>query len=232
LLATFFELHAERSLAANLPPHANVFTRQPARDFLLEYAQRMAERYQLRIFQLVIGGEVVATRVGFVLGNELYLYYSGYRVAWAQHSVMTTVVAESIKWAIQTGTGRCRSVDRPGPVEAAVETDGDRDLRRRTVLVTAPATAGRRGVSSRRRARNAQFGPWKDFELSAPGQALNRASDFRAVQSASGSRPSAVPRADSTTQPQNVRSTAPPDRLRRTLGPWPPRSRWSRDNAC
>jgi CelD/BcsL family acetyltransferase involved in cellulose biosynthesis len=63
----------------------------------------MAERDQLRIFQLVIGGEVVATRVGFVLGNELYLYYSGYRVAWAQHSVMTTVVAESIKWAIQQG---------------------------------------------------------------------------------------------------------------------------------
>ena len=102
-LATFFELHAERSAAIDLPPHANVFTRQPARDFLLEYAQRMAERDQLRIFQVVIGGEVVATRVGFVLGSELYLYYSGYRVAWAQHSVMTTVVAESIKWAIQQG---------------------------------------------------------------------------------------------------------------------------------
>lgn len=104
-LATFFQLHAERSLAVNLPPHANVFTRQAARDFLREYAQRMAERDQLRIFQLIIGGEVVATRVGFVLGNELYLYYSGYRVAWAQHSVMTTVVAESIKWAIQQGLG-------------------------------------------------------------------------------------------------------------------------------
>lgn len=104
-LATFFELHAERSLAADLPAHANVFTRQPARDFLLEYGQRMAERDQLRIFQLVIGGEVVATRVGFVLGNELYLYYSGYRLAWARHSVMTTVVAESIKWAIQQGLG-------------------------------------------------------------------------------------------------------------------------------
>jgi CelD/BcsL family acetyltransferase involved in cellulose biosynthesis len=123
-LATFFELHAERSLAADLPPHANVFTRQPARDFLLEYAQRMAERDQLRIFQLVIGGEVVATRVGFVLGNELYLYYSGYRVVWAQHSVMTTVVAESIKWAIQQGldgvdlsTGRDLSKLRWKPTE-------------------------------------------------------------------------------------------------------------------
>jgi CelD/BcsL family acetyltransferase involved in cellulose biosynthesis len=102
-LTTFFELHAERSQAPDLPPHANVFARPAAHDFLLEYAQRMAERDQLRIFQLLIGGEVVATRVGFVLGKELYLYYSGYRVAWAQHSVMTTVVAESIKWAIQQG---------------------------------------------------------------------------------------------------------------------------------
>jgi CelD/BcsL family acetyltransferase involved in cellulose biosynthesis len=102
-LATFFALHTERSLATTLPAHANVFARPAARDFLLEYAQRMAELDQLRIFQLVIGGEVVATRVGFVLGSELYLYYSGYRVAWAQHSVMTTVVAESIRWAIQQG---------------------------------------------------------------------------------------------------------------------------------
>jgi CelD/BcsL family acetyltransferase involved in cellulose biosynthesis len=104
-LETFFELHAERSRATNLPFHANVFARQVARDFLLEYGQRMAERDQLRIFQLVIGGEVVATRVGFVLGRDLYLYYSGYRVAWAGHSVMTTVVAETLKWAFGQGLG-------------------------------------------------------------------------------------------------------------------------------
>ena len=102
-LATFFELHTERSQATTLPPHANVFVRPAAREFLNDYALRMAERDQLRIFQLVIGGEVVATRIGFVLGTDLYLYYSGYRVAWAPHSVMTTVVAESIKWAIQHG---------------------------------------------------------------------------------------------------------------------------------
>jgi CelD/BcsL family acetyltransferase involved in cellulose biosynthesis len=104
-LGTFFELHEERSLAANLPFHANVFARQAARNFLLEYGRRMAERGSLRIFQLQIGKEVVATRVGFVLGGDLYLYYSGYRAAWAQHSVMTTVVAEAIRWAIGQGLG-------------------------------------------------------------------------------------------------------------------------------
>jgi CelD/BcsL family acetyltransferase involved in cellulose biosynthesis len=123
-LQTFFELHAERSQAPNLPCHPNVFTRQVAREFLLEYAQRMAERDQLRIFQLLIGGEVVATRIGFVLGTDLYLYYSGYRVAWAHHSVMTTVVAEALKWAFQHGiegvdlsTGRDLSKLRWRPAE-------------------------------------------------------------------------------------------------------------------
>ena len=104
-LQTFFELHAERSRAPNLPFHADVFTRPVARAFLLEYGQRMAERDQLRIFQLLIGKEVVATRVGFVLDSDLYLYYSGYRVAWAHHSVMTTVVAEALKWAFEQGIG-------------------------------------------------------------------------------------------------------------------------------
>jgi CelD/BcsL family acetyltransferase involved in cellulose biosynthesis len=99
----FFELHAARARAPNLPHHADVFARSAAREFLLEYALRMAERDQLRIFQLELGGQVVATRVGFVLGGDLYLYYSGYRVEFAQHSVMTTVVAETIKWAISQG---------------------------------------------------------------------------------------------------------------------------------
>jgi CelD/BcsL family acetyltransferase involved in cellulose biosynthesis len=104
-LETFFELHGERASAPNLPFHANVFQREVARHFLLEYGQRMAEGGSLRIFQLEIGGEVVATRVGFILGNDLYLYFSGYRAAWAQHSVMTTVVAEAIQWAITQGLG-------------------------------------------------------------------------------------------------------------------------------
>jgi CelD/BcsL family acetyltransferase involved in cellulose biosynthesis len=99
----FFTLHAERAKAPGLPPHPNVFARPAARDFLLEYCQQMAERNQLRVFQLRVGGEIVATRLGFLLGQDLYLYYSGYRIAWAPHSVMTTVVAEAIKWAISQG---------------------------------------------------------------------------------------------------------------------------------
>jgi CelD/BcsL family acetyltransferase involved in cellulose biosynthesis len=104
-LETFFELHAERSRATDLPLHANVFARPAAREFLLDYGQRMAQLDRLRIFQVLLGTEVVATRVGFVLDGDLYLYYSGYRAHWARFSVMTTVVAEAIKWAIGQGLG-------------------------------------------------------------------------------------------------------------------------------
>jgi CelD/BcsL family acetyltransferase involved in cellulose biosynthesis len=33
----------------------------------------------------------------------LYLYYSGFDPEWARYSVMTTTVAEAIKYAIETG---------------------------------------------------------------------------------------------------------------------------------
>jgi CelD/BcsL family acetyltransferase involved in cellulose biosynthesis len=125
-LQTFFALHAERSQADHLPQHRDVFIRPMARNFLIDYAQQMAERDQLRIFQLLIGAQVVATRVGFVLGDQLFLYYSGYQVAWAPHSVMTTVVSETIQWAMQQGlsgvglsTGRDLSKLRWKPQEFA-----------------------------------------------------------------------------------------------------------------
>jgi CelD/BcsL family acetyltransferase involved in cellulose biosynthesis len=99
-LETFFRLHRERGQLAGTVSHNDVFATQKDRDFLIDYAQQMASRDQLRVFQLVIGGQVVATRLGFLLGDELYLYYSGYDTRWSRYSVMTTVVAEAIKWAI------------------------------------------------------------------------------------------------------------------------------------
>jgi CelD/BcsL family acetyltransferase involved in cellulose biosynthesis len=97
----FFELHAARARVNGSVPHANVFATARSREFLAEYAQRMAERDQFRVFQLEVDGRVVATRIGFVLGEEVYLYYSGYCPEWGKYSVMTTVVAESIKWALE-----------------------------------------------------------------------------------------------------------------------------------
>jgi CelD/BcsL family acetyltransferase involved in cellulose biosynthesis len=123
-LETFFTLHASRGAVTDGVPHNNVFASDHDRAFIGEYAQLMAERNALRIFQLVIADKVVATRIGFLLGSELYLYYSGYDVDWGQFSVMTTVVAESIKWAIEQrlttvnlSTGRDPSKLRWNPQE-------------------------------------------------------------------------------------------------------------------
>jgi CelD/BcsL family acetyltransferase involved in cellulose biosynthesis len=102
-IARFFDLHAARASVTDTINHPDVFGGQRARAFLSDFAQHAAEEGTLRVFQLEIAGVVVATRVGFALGNELYLYFSGYDDAWGKYSVMTTVVAEAIKWAIENG---------------------------------------------------------------------------------------------------------------------------------
>ena len=100
-LATFFRLHGMRSLATNTIVHADVFRKENDRAFLTEYALGLARRGELRIFQLLISGQVVASRLGFQCNDQIYLYYSGYDPSWAKYSVMTTLVVEAIKWSIE-----------------------------------------------------------------------------------------------------------------------------------
>ncbi len=127
-LDRFFGLHGARADADMKVSHLNVFESEASQRFLRDYCHSMARHDQLRIFQLVIGGSVVATRIGFLLGSELYLYYSGYDPEWARYSVMTTTVAEALKWAIESGlsianlsTGKDVSKTRWGPVELALQ---------------------------------------------------------------------------------------------------------------
>jgi CelD/BcsL family acetyltransferase involved in cellulose biosynthesis len=105
-LTRFFELHAARAGVADTVHHWDVFRAPEAQRFMIHVCHRFAERGCLRIFQLVIGGEVVAARVGLIAGGALYLYYSGYDPAFAKYSVMTTTVAEAIRYAIEHGFGR------------------------------------------------------------------------------------------------------------------------------
>jgi len=96
----FFALHAMRAGMGDTVAHRNRFDSAKTRDFLREVCERLAARGVTRVFLLKIGGHVVASRVGFVVGNSLYLYFSGYDPAWRKYSVMTTTVAEAIKYAI------------------------------------------------------------------------------------------------------------------------------------
>jgi CelD/BcsL family acetyltransferase involved in cellulose biosynthesis len=54
------------------------------------------------VFQLRIGSEIVASPDGKP-GDGIYLYYSGFDPAWARYSVMTTTLAEAIRYAIGQG---------------------------------------------------------------------------------------------------------------------------------
>jgi CelD/BcsL family acetyltransferase involved in cellulose biosynthesis len=104
-LNEFFRLHAERATIPSSINHANVFAEPNARTFLVEVCERLAARGQAYVFRLRVGQRVVATRVGFLLGGTLYLYFSGYQREFGKYSVMTTVLAEVIQHAFRTGIG-------------------------------------------------------------------------------------------------------------------------------
>jgi CelD/BcsL family acetyltransferase involved in cellulose biosynthesis len=102
-LDRFLELHALRADLKTAAPHPNRFATPLARDFLYEVCERMAKRGALRLFQLKVGSEIVAMRIGFLVGDGVYLYNSGFDPQWSRYSVMTTTVAEVIKYAIARG---------------------------------------------------------------------------------------------------------------------------------
>ena len=100
---SFLALHQSRAEAALNVAHPNVFAAPASKAFLREYFATMAAEGKAFAFQLMIDDVVVATRLAMACGSTLYLYYSGFDQSWGQYSVMTTTVAESIKWAIEHG---------------------------------------------------------------------------------------------------------------------------------
>ncbi|WP_026607774.1 GNAT family N-acetyltransferase [Methylocapsa acidiphila] len=123
-ISRFFLLHKARAARADMVRHRDVFAAEKSRRFLRDYAHAMAERDSLRVFEILVAGKVVASRIGFVFGKELYLYYSGFNPDWSKYSIMTTVVAEAIKWAVDQrfdivnlSTGNDPSKLRWGPQE-------------------------------------------------------------------------------------------------------------------
>jgi CelD/BcsL family acetyltransferase involved in cellulose biosynthesis len=123
-VARFFTLHAARAKAIGMINHPNKFERARERAFLEEYLQGAGDRGELRIFELEIGGAVVASRIAFVIGSDLYLYFGGYDPAWKNYSVMTVLMTEVFKWSLARGiervkmsTGRDQSKERWKPRE-------------------------------------------------------------------------------------------------------------------
>jgi CelD/BcsL family acetyltransferase involved in cellulose biosynthesis len=102
-IESFFRLHSARAGRVDTVRHPDVFQRPGAADFLRELCDRLSAHDRVRVFAMEIGHRVVAVRVAFVVGRSLYLYYSGYDPEYGKHSVMTSVLAEAIKYAIANG---------------------------------------------------------------------------------------------------------------------------------
>jgi len=102
-LHRFLQLQTLRANMLAGPSQPDRFTAHSLRAFLYEVCDRLAARDAVRIFQLRIADEVVASRIGFVIGDGLYLYYSGFDPAWARYGVMTTTTAEALRYAIASG---------------------------------------------------------------------------------------------------------------------------------
>ena len=123
-LTRFLKLHAARAEAANMIFHPKKFEQPHARAFFSDYLRGLAERGELRIFELEIDGAAVASRIAFLLGSDLYLYFTGYDPTWKTYSVMTVLMTEIFKWAfahaverINLSTGRDQSKLRWKPRE-------------------------------------------------------------------------------------------------------------------
>jgi predicted N-acyltransferase len=79
--------------------HTDLFSHPINRAFFHTYVHEMAKLDQLRIFEYRVGGETVASRLGFLFNGQLYLGDSGMNPDWAKHNVGVSLMAGALKWA-------------------------------------------------------------------------------------------------------------------------------------
>ena len=100
-LEAFLRLHSARAAVADMNfKHPDRFEDGTNRAFLVDLAAEMARRQRLIIFEMEIAGQIVASRLAFLHDRQLYLYYSGYDPSWRNYSIMTTLMAEILRWGI------------------------------------------------------------------------------------------------------------------------------------
>lgn len=102
-LAAFYDLHSRRAALTDVARHPDVFAGEAERAFLNDYCAQMARAGDMRIFQIRVAGRIVAARLGFAFGDQLYLYFSGYDPDYGPYSIMTTLMAETLQWAHENG---------------------------------------------------------------------------------------------------------------------------------
>lgn len=100
-LRTFFDLHQLRANSDEMDvKHPDRFTNNVNRGFIADYVNLVARRGACRIFELEINGRAIASVLGFVMDDNLWLYSSGFDPSWRKYGVMTMLTAEILKWGI------------------------------------------------------------------------------------------------------------------------------------
>ena len=100
-LSTFFDLHSLRAKSEEMDvKHPDRFTNDVNRGFLAEYVNLLAGRGACRIFELEIDGRPIASILGFIMDDNLWLYSSGFDPNWRKYGIMTMLTAEILKWGI------------------------------------------------------------------------------------------------------------------------------------
>lgn len=99
-LEEFFRLHHLRAVAQGHLAHVDYFQRNAVRAGVASVLKRAGEATQVRVFVLRIDGSPAAIRVGLQVDGSLYLYYSGFDPRWWRQGVMTMLMTEIVKWAI------------------------------------------------------------------------------------------------------------------------------------
>lgn len=155
-LEEFFQLHGERSTQEGGVLHRDNFSGRAARSFLLEVCGRMAQRGMVHVFRLKDGPETIAIRLGFRLGDAMYLYYSGYRLRYGRYSVMTTCVAEAIRWCMGAGL---RTVNLSTGTDESKLRWGPREHVFREARLCSPTVRGRLAEAAYR---------WAERQMSSP----------------------------------------------------------------
>jgi CelD/BcsL family acetyltransferase involved in cellulose biosynthesis len=102
LLPEFYRLHSMRAKEQDGVFHPDYFQSGEARSFIELLASDPAKT-GIRLFALKDGGRLIAARLAFETPRGTYLYYSGYDLEYGKYSIMTRLVVEVLKQAIERG---------------------------------------------------------------------------------------------------------------------------------
>lgn len=154
-LDTFLRLHTLRSQVRDRVYHHDQFAPEQLRTFLRRAVEALMNAGRLEFCTVDIGGETVASRICLHADGRLYLYYSGFDPAWWRYGVMTLLVTERIKLAMDEGI---RSINFSPGLDQSKERWKPTNVPLRSYTVLRPgATSGLRlrGVEARKYASGA-----------------------------------------------------------------------------